>query len=88
MRASVDVSEAWIQGRNGVFDLCRIVIFGDEFGLYIDGISKHRKIAINGGMGNISPEEMDQLVVAYIKARGEKFTGNMEIDLAKDSQEI
>lgn len=80
MRASVNVSNAWIQGRNGVFDLSKIVIFGDEFGLFIDGISKHRKVAINGGIGNISPEEMDQLVVAYIKARGDKFTGNLKED--------
>jgi len=74
------VKNAWIQGRNGLFDLHSIVICGEDNGLYINGISKRRKIPINGGIGNISPEDMDRLVVAYIKARGDKFTGNLKED--------
>lgn len=76
MNIQQPVSEGYIQGRNGVFDLTAIQVWqaeGHEGKVFIDGIGK-RGNPIRGGIGRVPVGEFEQLCIAFLKARGYTVT--------------
>ena len=67
---TVEVEKALIQGRNGNVNLSEVEIFQSFGGLvYIQGISRTKKICVNGGFFDITPEEMDALAEGWLEYR-------------------
>jgi predicted RNA-binding Zn-ribbon protein involved in translation (DUF1610 family) len=71
----VNTTHAYIQGRNGMYDIGELVIWGESnpdnntSAFYIDGVSKYRKQAVNGGFGSLTAEELDELCSKWLAAR-------------------
>lgn len=66
---TVKAHGAYITGRNGTFDLRELNIWSDQYA-YIDGISKHFGIAVNGGFGRIPLNSMDEVCQKWLEQRG------------------
>lgn len=69
---SVNTEHAYMIGRNGFFRLrgVDITLFDHTSSVAIDGISAKKNMLINGGFGDITPEEMDSLCSQWLGFRG------------------
>lgn len=64
----IKTDHAYIQGRNGYWEITAINIWWDDRYVHIDGVGK-RGIPINGGLDRILPRNMDTLCQSYLDAR-------------------
>jgi hypothetical protein len=72
LRVETNVEKSWIQGRNGLFNITAIQIWGPGDVLYVDGIGK-RGFAIKGGLC-VNIGAFDNLAIQWLESRGYHVT--------------